>query len=147
MIIFSCIFLVGVWVIMYFICVDRPHSLWSNCFDGVVKYFVVVWRLLVWWGIISDYCVWVWKYVDIWLRMEPLFDHVNSFYYLYYSHLEWVGRKFEALNSKLTKLILQIGYSTHCLTSRKKSGLIQNPSAQIPKNFHQHGIFQKAKTI
>ena len=31
---------------IYFACVNRPHSLWSNYFEEVFNYFVDVWCLM-----------------------------------------------------------------------------------------------------
>ena len=45
----------------------------------------------------------------------------------------------------MTKLILQIGCPSHHLTSKRKSTLVQKPSAQRTEAFNQHGIAEKTK--
>ena len=55
----------------------------------------------------------------------------------------FTGDMLWALDAKLTELTVQTGCLSYQLILRP--ALIQKPSAQRPKDFHQHGIVNKRK--
>ena len=57
------------------------------------------------------------------------------------------GRRTGALYSKCktNQVTFRVGYLYYCLISWRKSALIQKPSVELPKTFHQQGIVTKTK--